>query len=186
VNGWPTPTITDVCLRAAALALRQHPAINASFDGDAILYHDTINVGLVIGLPDGMLIPVIRHADRLNLYTLAGTTRRLRQGAESGTLSAADLSGGTFTVSNLGMYGVDSFTAVINPPEAGILALGAVAERPAVINGAVVPRAQMTAVLSIDHRAVDGIVAAQFIATFKSLLENPIALTLDPPQQEAS
>ena len=185
-HGWAPPTITDLCLRATALALRDLPVLNARFDGDAILYHEDINLGLVVGLDDGMLIPVIRQADRLNLTALAAETRRLRQRAESGQLSANELAGGTFTLSNLGMFGLDSFTAVINPPEAGILALGAVKVQPAVVDGVVVPRPLMVATLSVDHRVVDGITAARFVAAFKDLLENPFRLTLDAPQETRS
>lgn len=182
-RGWAKPSITDLCIKAAALTLRHFPTLNASFDGDAILTYTDINIGLVIGLAEGMLIPVIRGADEINLFTLAAATQRLRVQAEAGQLSASDLNGGTFTLSNLGMFGVASFTAVINPPEAGILALGAVKEGPAVIDGALAVRPLMTATLSVDHRVVDGITAARFVETFKAMLENPIRLTLDAPQE---
>ena len=182
-NGWAAPTITDLSLRAAALALRQTPALNASFRGEEILFFDDIHIGVVIGLAEGMLIPVVRHADRLNLFTLAATTRRLRTGAEAGQLSSSQLSGATFTVSNLGMYGLDSFSAVINPPEAGILALGAAKERPAAWQGNLALRWQMAATLAVDHRAVDGITVAKFLDEFKQLLENPLALSLETPQE---
>lgn len=182
-KGWAPPTLTDICIRAAALALREVPTLNASFQDDAILTYEAINIGLVVGLPEGMLIPVVRHADRHNLFTLAGITKQLKARAASGELSQPDLSGGTFTLSNLGMFGLDSFTAVINPPEAGILALGAVREQPAVWKGRIVPRPLMVATLSVDHRLVDGVVAARFVATFKELLENPLRLALDAPQE---
>jgi len=185
-HGWMPPSITDLCLRAAALALRDFPTLNAQFDGDAILHHEDINLGLVIGLEEGMLIPVIRQADRLNLTSLAAETRRLRSRAEAGQLSASELTGGTFTLSNLGMFGLDSFTAVINPPEAGILALGAIKEQPVVLDGLVAPRPLMIATLSVDHRVVDGIAAARFVAAFKDLLENPLRLTLEAPQETRS
>jgi len=185
-HGWMPPSITDLCLRATALSLRDFPMLNASFDGDAILYHEDINLGLVVGLDDGMLIPVIRQADRLNLTGLVAETRRLRQRAEAGQLSATELTGGTFTLSNLGMFGLDSFTAVINPPEAGILALGAVKEQPTVVDGEVVPRPLLVTTLSVDHRVVDGITAARFVAAFKDLLEHPLRLTLDAPQETRS
>jgi pyruvate dehydrogenase E2 component (dihydrolipoamide acetyltransferase) len=182
-NSWAAPTITDLTLRAAALALRQTPALNASFRGEEILYVDDIHIGVVIGLAEGMLIPVVRHADRLNLFTLAMITRRLRAGAEAGQLSSSQLSGATFTVSNLGMYGLDSFSAVINPPEAGILALGAAKEQPAAWQGHLALRWQMTATLAVDHRAVDGITMAKFLDEFKQLLENPLGLVLEAPQE---
>lgn len=181
-KGWSAPTITDLSIRAAALALSQSPQINASFQGEEIFYFDYINIGLVIGLPEGILVPVIHYADRKSLYTLAAMTTRLKEKVKTGTISDQDLNGGTFTISNLGMFGLDSFTAVINPPEAGILALGAVKQVPAVWNGQIVPRWLMTAVLSVDHRVVDGIVAARFLDEFRQLLEHPVVLTLAAPE----
>jgi pyruvate dehydrogenase E2 component (dihydrolipoamide acetyltransferase) len=182
-NKWQAPSITDLTVRAATLSLHRVPQLNASYQGDEVLYYADINVGLVVGLDEGMLVPVIHHADHKNLYTLAALTRRLRERATKGELSGSDLSGGTFTVSNLGMFGLDSFTAVINPPEAGILALGAVREQPAVFEGQIVARALMTATLSVDHRVVDGVTAARFMDTFKQLLENPVRLVLDGPEE---
>ncbi len=184
-NNLAAPTITDLALRATALALRQTPALNASFRGEEILYFEDIHIGVVIGLAEGMLIPVVRHADRLNLFTLAATTRRLRTAAEAGRLSNSQLSGATFTVSNLGMYGLDSFSAVINPPEAGILALGAAKEQPAAWQGNVSLRWQMTATLAVDHRAVDGITMAKFLNELKQLLENPLGLALEAFQEHS-
>jgi pyruvate dehydrogenase E2 component (dihydrolipoamide acetyltransferase) len=184
-NNLTAPTITDLALRAAALALRQTPALNASFRGEEILYFEDIHIGVVIGLEEGMLIPVVRHADRLNLFTLAATTSRLRTAAEAGRLSNSQLSGATFTVSNLGMYGIDSFSAVINPPEAGILALGAAKEQPAAWQGNVCLRWQMTATLAVDHRAVDGITMAKYLNEFKHLLENPLSLSLEALQEKS-
>jgi pyruvate dehydrogenase E2 component (dihydrolipoamide acetyltransferase) len=184
-NNLAAPTITDLALRATALALRQMPALNASFRGEEILYFEDIHIGVVIGLAEGMLIPVVRHADRLNLFTLAATTRRLRTAAEAGRLSNSQLSGATFTVSNLGMYGLDSFSAVINPPEAGILALGAAKEQPAAWQGNVSLRWQMTATLAVDHRAVDGITMAKFLNELKQLLENPLGLALEAFQEHS-
>jgi pyruvate dehydrogenase E2 component (dihydrolipoamide acetyltransferase) len=183
-KGWAPPSLTDLCLRATALTLPDFPTLNASFQEEEVIYYQAINIGLVVGLADGgMLVPVVREADGANLYTLAAITRRLKEQAEKGHLKETELSGGTFTLSNLGMYGLDSFTAVINPPQAGILALGAVQERPAVHGGDIVPRPLMQATLSVDHRLVDGIVAARFLATWKELLENPTRLTLEPPEK---
>ena len=183
-EGGISPSLTDIAIRAAALALRQTPQLNASFQGDEILHFEDIHIGLVVGLPEGMIVPVIRHADQKNLYTLAATTRRLRDKATAGKLSERELAGSTFTISNLGMFGVDSFIAVINPPEAAILALGAVRQQPAVWEGQVVPRELMTATLSADHRLVDGITAARFLGEFKEMLENPIRLALEPPEED--
>jgi pyruvate dehydrogenase E2 component (dihydrolipoamide acetyltransferase) len=182
-NNLAAPTINDLSIRAAALALRQTPALNASLQGEEMLYFDEINIGVVIGLAEGLLIPVIRHADRLNLFTLAAFTRQLRTAAENGQLSSSQLSGATFTVSNLGMHGLDSFTAVINPPEAGILALGAAKEGPAAWQGSIALRWLMTATLAVDHRIIDGVTAAKFLDAFKQLLENPLSLALEAPRE---
>lgn len=172
------PSITDVCLCALALTLKEYPSLNASFFSEAILYHTEINLGMVIGLDAGMLVPVIRQADRLNLFQMATKTKQLRQHAETGQLKDSEMGGGTFTLSNLGMYGLDSFTAVINPPQAGILALGAIKELPIGLNGAIVLRPIMVATLSVDHRVVEGITAARFIGSYKNMLENPIRLVM--------
>jgi pyruvate dehydrogenase E2 component (dihydrolipoamide acetyltransferase) len=182
-RSWPVPTLTDLVLRATALALRQVPQINVSFQGEEIFAYEEINIGLAIGLPDGMVIPVVHNADRKNLYTLAVTTQRLKSKSLGGGLSASDLLGGTFTLSNLGMFGLDSFVAVLNPPEAGILALGAVRKVPTVWMDQIVPRWSMTANLSVDHRVVDGVVAARFMEELRMLLENPVSLALEAPQE---
>jgi pyruvate dehydrogenase E2 component (dihydrolipoamide acetyltransferase) len=182
-SNWAAPTINDLAIRAAAMALRQTPAMNASFRDEEILYFDEINIGVVIGLAEGMLIPVVHRADRLNLFTLAATTRKLRIATENGQLSSSLLSGATFTISNLGMYGLDSFSAVINPPESGILALGAAKEVPATWHGSIALRWLMTATLAVDHRLVDGVTAAKFLEAFKQYLENPLSLALEPPQE---
>ena len=184
-KGWSSPTITDLSIRAAASALRQSPQINASFQGEEILYYEDIHIGLVIGLPEGIQVPVIHHADRKSLYTLAAITDRLKEKAKTGAFTSQDLIGSTFSISNLGMFGLDSFIAVINPPEAGILALGAVQQIPAVWNDQVVPRWRMTAVLSVDHRVVDGIVAARFLDEFRQLLEHPVVLSLTAPEENS-
>jgi pyruvate dehydrogenase E2 component (dihydrolipoamide acetyltransferase) len=177
--GRSKPTITDLCIRATALTLREFPALNARFDGQTITIHREINIGLVIGLAEGMLIPVIPCADQLNLYSLASATRQVRQRAEAGQLKSSDMSEGTFTISNLGMFEIDSFTAVINPPEVGILALGKIKEQPTIVNGAIIARPLMIATLSVDHRVVDGIIAARFLTALKDTLENPFRLALD-------
>lgn len=181
-----TPSITDFCLRAVALALRDFPSLNASFQDEEVLYYQSINIGLVVGLKDGgMLVPVVRDADGLNLHTLAALTRGLRERAEGGILSVTEMSGGTFTLSNLGMYGLDNFTAIINPPQSGILALGAVQERPTVRHGVVIARPILKATLSVDHRLVDGIDAARFLAAWKESLEIPTRLLIEPPQEHS-
>jgi pyruvate dehydrogenase E2 component (dihydrolipoamide acetyltransferase) len=183
-KGWAPPTITDLCLRAVALTLGKFPTLNASFQEERIVYYEGIHIGLVVGVESGgMLVPVVRGADKLNLFSLAAVTRRLKERAGKNALSDGEMSGGTFTLSNLGMYGLESFTAIINPPQAGILALGEVNERPWVVDGAIVPRPVMKATLSVDHRLVDGIVAGRFLAAWKEMLEKPSRLTLEPPEE---
>jgi pyruvate dehydrogenase E2 component (dihydrolipoamide acetyltransferase) len=181
-KGLSKPTITDLCIRATALALKEFPQLNARFDGQRIDLYQDINIGLVVGLDEGMLIPVIQVADQLDLFSLAAATREARLRAETGQLQSSDLGKGTFTISNLGMFEIDSFTAVINPPEVGILALGKIQERPAAVDGTIVPRPQMIAILSVDHRVIDGILAAQFLTEIKELLEHPYRLALDLTQ----
>jgi pyruvate dehydrogenase E2 component (dihydrolipoamide acetyltransferase) len=175
-DGPARPTVTDLMIRAAAMALRETPELNSSCQDDQIVRYDDINVGLVIGLPEGMIIPVIRQADAQDIYRLAATTKRLRDHALAGTLSQTDLAQGTFTISNLGMFGVESFIAVINPPEAGILALGAIQSQPAVVEDRLVARWLMTATLSADHRVADGVAAARFLGQLRQSLENPAML----------
>ena len=136
----------------------------------------------MIGLAEGMLIPVIQRTDQLNLFSLASATQQVRHRAEANQLRSSDMGEGTFTISNLGMFEIDSFTAVINPPEVGILALGKIKEQPAIVNGAIVARPLMIATLSVDHRLVDGIIAARFLTAIKDILENPFRLVLDLPQ----
>ena len=175
-DGPARPTVTDLVIRAAAMALRETPALNASCQDNQIVHYDDINIGLVIGLPEGMIIPVIKQADTQDVHRLAATTKRLRDQALAGTLAQADLTQGTFTISNLGMFGVESFIAVINPPEAGILALGAIQPQPAVVEDRLVVRSLMTATLSADHRVADGITAARFLGQLRQSLENPAML----------
>jgi pyruvate dehydrogenase E2 component (dihydrolipoamide acetyltransferase) len=160
----------------------QTPGINASLRQDEILFFEEVNIGLVIGLEEGMLIPVVREADQKSVFAIAIESNRLKEEARQGQLKSSDLLGGTFTLSNLGMYGLDSFTAVINPPEAGILAIGAIKQVMAVWNGEASLRWQMTATLSVDHRLVDGITAAKFMQELALLLENPIFLTSSVPK----
>jgi pyruvate dehydrogenase E2 component (dihydrolipoamide acetyltransferase) len=181
-NSQPKPTITDLCIRATALALREFPAINARFDGESIITYSDINIGLVIGLTEGMLIPVIQRADQLNLFSLASATREVRHHAEAGQLRGSEMGEGTFTISNLGMFEIDSFTAIINPPEVGILALGKIKEQPVIVDGIFVARPLMIATLSVDHRVVDGIIAARFLTTIKEILENPFRLVIESTQ----
>ena len=173
----PLPSFNDVVVKATALALRRHPALNASYAGDRVLRFDRVNVGIAVATEDALYVPTIPDADRLSVFEIAGLARDLVGRVGDGTIGLDDLREGTFTVSNLGMFGVRRFQAVINPPQAAILAVGEVARRPAVTeDGEIVARFQMDVVLSCDHRVVYGAEAARFLQTLKSLLERPVAL----------
>lgn len=168
----------DLVIKAAALALRKHPAVNAAFLEDRIRFHGDVHVGIAVAVEDGLITPVIRHADRKGLAEIAAETKALAEKARARRLAPEEYTGSTFSISNLGMYDIDAFTAVINPPEAAILAVGRVAERPVVVDGAVVPRRMMTVTLSCDHRVVDGATGALFLQTLTLMLENPLAMLL--------
>jgi pyruvate dehydrogenase E2 component (dihydrolipoamide acetyltransferase) len=183
-HGWNAPTINDLVLQATAKSLRKVPRLNASYSGDEILVYGEINLGLVIGLADGMIVPVLHNVDLKNIFTIAAQTKKLKEKAQMGILTAKDLDGGTFTVSNLGMYGLDSFLGVINPPQAALLTLGAVSQKAVVREDQVVPRWMLTVSLSVDHRAVDGTHAAEFMQELRNLLENPFTLVFEAPKEE--
>jgi len=169
----PKPTITDILTKACAAALVRHPAVNARFAGDAIERHPTADIGLAVAIPDGLVVPIIRGCERRTIAELAVARKDVVDRARSGALKQEDLDGGTFTISNLGMYGVEQFIAVLNPPQASILAVGAVEERAAARDGEVVVLPLMTMTLTCDHRALDGATASDFLRTVKSFLEEP-------------
>ena len=169
------PSINDFILRACARALKDFPLINSTYTEQGIKLSSEINIGMAVALDEGLLVPVIRNTDRLSLIELAAQSRQLADKAENKKLFPLDYEGGTFTVSNLGMLGVDSFTAIINPPQAAILAVGRVAPRVIVEEGMFAIKSMMTATLSADHRLVDGAMAARFLQNVKKLLENPQA-----------
>jgi pyruvate dehydrogenase E2 component (dihydrolipoamide acetyltransferase) len=169
----PKPTLTDVLTKACAAALMRHRAVNALFVGDAIERHPSADIGLAVAIPDGLVVPVVRGCERLTIAQLAAARTDLVGRARDGKLRQEDLEGGTFTISNLGMYGVEQFVAVLNPPQAAILAVGAVEERPAARNEALVILPLMTMTLACDHRALDGATASDFLRTVKSFLEEP-------------
>jgi pyruvate dehydrogenase E2 component (dihydrolipoamide acetyltransferase) len=171
-------SFNDLVVKAVALALRKHPAVNASFLEDRIRFHGDVHVGMAVAVEDGLITPVIRHADRKGLAEIAAESRALAEKARARRLLPEEYTGATFSVSNLGMLDIDAFTAVINPPEAAILAVGRVAERPAVVDGAVSIRRLMRVTLSCDHRVVDGATGARFLQTLALLLENPLAMLL--------
>jgi pyruvate dehydrogenase E2 component (dihydrolipoyllysine-residue acetyltransferase) len=174
----PNLTVTHLLIRAAALCLRRHPRMNASWSEDGIRYHDEVNIGIAVALEDGLVVPVLHSAESLSLQAIATRASELTERARAEKFSGDDLTGGTFSISNVGMFDVDSLVAVINPPQAGILATAAVKERPLVRDGAIVSAATMTATLSCDHRVLNGIEAARFLADLKGTLEDGLALVM--------
>ncbi|MBI4605652.1 MAG: pyruvate dehydrogenase complex dihydrolipoamide acetyltransferase [Planctomycetes bacterium] len=171
-------TYNDLVVKAAALALVRHPALNASWQGDAVRRYRSVDIGVAVALPDGLVTPVVRACHLKGLAAISREIRELAERARQRKLAPGEYSGGTFTVSNLGMFGVRHFTAILNPPEACILAVGAVEEVPVVEGGAVVPGRRMALTLSSDHRVVDGAQAAQFLRDLKQMLESPTSLAL--------
>jgi pyruvate dehydrogenase E2 component (dihydrolipoamide acetyltransferase) len=167
------PSINDFILRACAHTLKDFPILNARFTHDGIEFLPEINIGMAVALEEGLVVPVIRNADRLSLGDLAQQSRQLSEKAQHKKLLPFDYEGGTFTVSNLGMLGVDNFVAIINPPQCAILAVGRVAPRAVADEVGIAVRSMMTATLSADHRVVDGAIAGRFLADFKRRMENP-------------
>jgi len=171
-------SVNDFVIRAAALALRQVPAANASWSDEAILLWNTVDIAVAVALDDGLITPIVKNADRKGLAAIANETKDLVARARAGKLKLEEFKGGTFSISNLGMFGVRDFAAVISPPHGGILAVGAGEQRPVVRNGALAIATVMSCTLSCDHRAVDGAVGAQFLAAFKKLVEDPLTMLL--------
>ena len=169
-------SFTDIVIKACALALAGFPEVNASYSEDKLLMHEEINIGLAVALEDGLIAPVVHNADRKSLRRIASETRELAQRARENNLRATDYTGGTFTVSNLGMFDVESFAAIINPPESATLAVGTIREVPVVVDGQVAVSKRMKATISADHRVLDGAVAAKFLQEVKRRLESPISL----------
>ncbi len=169
-------SFNDIVLKACAVALKQHPKVNSSWLGDKIRHNHHVNIGVAVAVEEGLLVPVIRFADTKSLSQIAVEVKELAQKAKDKKLQPAEWEGNTFTISNLGMFGVDEFTAIINPPDACILAIGAIQQIPVVKNGAVVPGNVMKITLSCDHRVVDGATGAAFLQTLQGLLEEPLRM----------
>jgi pyruvate dehydrogenase E2 component (dihydrolipoamide acetyltransferase) len=169
-------SFNDMVLKAVAVALKQHPNVNSSWLGDKIRYNEHVNIGVAVAVEDGLLVPVVRFADGKSLSHISAEVKDFAQRAKSKKLQPSDWEGSTFTISNLGMFGIDEFTAIINPPDACILAVGGIQQVPVVKSGAVVPGNVMKVTLSCDHRVVDGATGAAFLQTLKALLEEPVRL----------
>jgi pyruvate dehydrogenase E2 component (dihydrolipoamide acetyltransferase) len=171
-------SFNDLVVKASALALRKHPAINSAWMGDFIRTYHHVHVGVAVAVEDGLLVPVVRHADAKSLLAIGAEVKSFAQKAKDKKLQPSDWEGNTFTISNLGMFGIDEFTAIVNPPDACILAVGGIQEVPVVKNGQVVPGHTMKLTLSCDHRAVDGATGAAFLQTLKQYLEAPVTMLL--------
>jgi pyruvate dehydrogenase E2 component (dihydrolipoyllysine-residue acetyltransferase) len=171
-------SINDIVIKVVASALVQHPAVNASFQDKFIRYYEHADVGVAVAIEDGLITPVIRSADQKSLSQIAAEVRELADRARSRKLKPEEYTGATFSISNLGMFGIDEFTAVINPPEGGILAVGAMTAKPVVRDNEIVVRQMMRVTMSCDHRVIDGATGAKFLQTVKKILENPLYLVV--------
>jgi pyruvate dehydrogenase E2 component (dihydrolipoamide acetyltransferase) len=169
-------SFNDMVVKASAMALRKHPKVNSSWRGDTIRYNEHVHIGVAVAVDEGLLVPVVRFANEKGLSQIGAEVKSYAEKAKSKKLQPSDWEGNTFTISNLGMFGIDEFTAIINPPDACILAVGGIKAIPVVKNGAVVPGNVMKVTLSCDHRVVDGASGAAFLQTLKSYLENPVMM----------
>ncbi len=171
-------TISDLLVKAVAIALKEHPAANAAWGGTGYQLNDQVNMGLAVAMNDGLVVPVIQGADNLSLGQIAKKRSELVEEARAGQLTLPELEGGSFTLSNLGMFGIDLFQAIVNPPQAAILAVGRIKDRVVPVDGAPAVRPTMFVTLSSDHRILDGAMAAKFLARVVQLLEDPVELLL--------
>lgn len=171
-------SVNDIIIKVAAAALVQHPQVNASFQEKIVRYYDHADIGVAVAIEDGLITPIVRSADQKSLSEIAREVRDLAERARHRKLRPEEFMGATFSISNLGMFGIDEFTAVINPPEGAILAVGAMSPKPVVRNNEVVVRQMMRVTLSCDHRVIDGATGAKFLQTFKKILENPLFLVV--------
>jgi pyruvate dehydrogenase E2 component (dihydrolipoyllysine-residue acetyltransferase) len=167
------PTVSDLLTKVCAMALMRHRAVNALYKGDAIELHPSANIGIAVAIPNGLVVPVIQGCERKTIAEIAAARAELVDRARGGRLQQGDLDGGTFTISNLGMFGIERFVAVLNPPQAAILAVGSTEEKPVAVDGQVVVRPRMELTLTCDHRAIDGATGAQFLGDVKAFLEEP-------------
>ncbi|MCL4166462.1 UNVERIFIED_CONTAM: hypothetical protein GTU68_038519 [Idotea baltica] len=169
-------SFNDLVVKACAVALKKHPEVNSSWLGDRIRKNFDVNIGVAVAVDDGLMVPVINHADQKSLTAISAEVKDKAGRARTKKLDLAEMQGNTFSISNLGMFGIDEFTAIINPPDACILAVGGIEKTPTVIGDAIVPRSIMKVTLSCDHRVVDGAMGAAFLKTLKALLEAPVRM----------
>lgn len=175
-NGDLKISVNDIIVKAAATALRKHPQVNSSWLGDKIRTYHHIHIGVAVAVDEGLLVPVVRFADQKPLSTISAEVKEFSKKAKEKKLQPQDWAGNTFTVSNLGMFGIEEFTAIINPPDACILAIGATKDTVAIVNGEIVGKKVMKVTLSCDHRVVDGVVGSKFLQTFKEYMEDPVRM----------
>ena len=178
INAIPDTKVSfnDMVVKACAMALQKHPQVNTSWTDNNTVFHSHIHVGVAVAVDDGLLVPVIKHTNQLSLTQIGGNVRELAGKARSKKIAPAEMQGSTFTVSNLGMFGIDNFTSIINQPNSAILSVGAIVEKPVVKNGQIVVGNTMNLTLTCDHRTVDGAVGAQFLQTLKTFIENPVTM----------
>jgi pyruvate dehydrogenase E2 component (dihydrolipoamide acetyltransferase) len=171
-------SVNDLVIKAAAVTLRQVPKVNASWTEDAIALYDDVDISVAVSIPDGLITPIVRRADQKGLAAISNEMKDLGARAKAGKLKPEEFQGGGFSISNMGMYGVSDFAAIINPPQAAILAVSAGQQRPVVRDGALAIATVMTCTLSVDHRVVDGALGAEWMAAFKRIMEDPMSLML--------
>jgi pyruvate dehydrogenase E2 component (dihydrolipoamide acetyltransferase) len=171
-------SVNDLIIKACAVALRRHPNVNSTYTEDAIIQYTDVDISIAVAIPDGLITPIIRKADQLGLAAISNAMKDLGARAKTGKLKPEEFQGGGFSISNLGMFGIPEFSAIINPPQSAILAVGAGEQRPVVKNGALAIATIMTVTLSCDHRVVDGALGAEFLSTLKGIIEDPLSLML--------
>jgi pyruvate dehydrogenase E2 component (dihydrolipoamide acetyltransferase) len=171
-------SVNDLLIKACAVALRRVPRVNASWSEDGIIQYHDVDISVAVSIPDGLITPIVRHADRKGLAAISNEAKSLIERARAGKLKPEEFQGGSFSISNMGMYGVREFAAIINPPQAAILAVAAGEQRPVVRDGALAIATVMSCTISVDHRVIDGALAAEWLATFKSIVEDPLSLML--------
>jgi pyruvate dehydrogenase E2 component (dihydrolipoamide acetyltransferase) len=171
-------SLNDIIIKVAAAALMQHPQVNASFQDKVVRYYEHADIGVAVAIEDGLITPIVRAADQKSLSEIADEVRDLAERARNRKLRPEEFTGATFSISNLGMFGIEEFTAIINPPEAAILAVGAMSPKPVVRNNEIVVHEIMRVTMSCDHRVIDGATGAKFLQTLKKILENPLFLVV--------
>jgi pyruvate dehydrogenase E2 component (dihydrolipoamide acetyltransferase) len=171
-------SVNDLIIKACAVTLRRVPKVNASYTEDGIFLYDDVDISVAVSIPDGLITPIIRKADQKGLAAISNEAKALIERAKAGKLKPEEFQGGGFSISNMGMYGVRDFAAIINPPQAAILAVAAGEQRPVVKDGALAVATVMTVTLSVDHRVIDGALAAEFVSVFKQVVQDPLSLML--------